>query len=63
MLANWSDGWFFSLGGECDLNLGMALRAGVAYEISRSDDPTKRFTSIPDNDQVWCQYRLYARPH
>jgi long-chain fatty acid transport protein len=30
----------------------MTLRAGVAYEISPVDDPTKRFTSIPDNDRV-----------
>lgn len=51
--ANWSDGWFFALGGEYDLNPGMTLRAGVAYEISPVDNPTKRFTSIPDNDRVW----------
>lgn len=51
--ANWSDGWFFSVGGEYDLNPGMTLRAGVAYEISPVDDPTKRFTSIPDNDRIW----------
>lgn len=51
--ANWSDGWFFSLGGEYDLNPAMTLRAGGAYEISPVDDPTKRFTSIPDNDRVW----------
>lgn len=51
--ANWSDGWFFSLGGEYDLNPGMTLRAGVGYEISPVDDPTKRFTTIPDNDRVW----------
>lgn len=51
--ANWSDGWFFSIGGEYDLNPGMTLRAGVGYEISPVDDPTKRFTSIPDNDRVW----------
>lgn len=51
--ANWSDGWFFSAGGEYDLNPGMTLRAGIAYEISPVDDPTKRLTSIPDNDRVW----------
>lgn len=51
--ANWSDGWFFALGGEYDLNPGMTLRAGAAYEISPVDDPTKRFTSIPDADRVW----------
>ncbi len=51
--ANWSDGWFFSVGGEYDLNPGLTLRAGIGYEISPVDDPTKRFTSIPDNDRVW----------
>ncbi|MEQ1712641.1 MAG: outer membrane protein transport protein [Hyphomicrobium sp.] len=51
--ANWSDGWFFALGGEYDLNPTMTLRAGVAYEISPVDDPTKRLTSIPDNNRVW----------
>lgn len=51
--AHWSDGWFFSLGGEYDLNPGMTLRAGLAYELSPVDSPEKRFTSIPDNDRVW----------
>lgn len=51
--SNWSDGWFFSLGGEYDLQPGFTLRAGGAYEISPVDDPTKRFTSIPDADRVW----------
>ncbi|MCB1505940.1 MAG: outer membrane protein transport protein [Hyphomicrobiaceae bacterium] len=51
--ANWSDGWFFSLGGEYDMNPGLTLRAGVAYEISPVDSPEKRFTSIPDNDRFW----------
>lgn len=51
--ANWSDGWFFALGGEYDMQPGVTLRAGVAYEISPVDNATKRFTSIPDNDRVW----------
>jgi long-chain fatty acid transport protein len=51
--ANWSDGWFFALGGEYDLNPGMTLRTGIAYEISPTDSPEKRFTSIPDADRVW----------
>lgn len=51
--ANWEDSWFFSLGGEYDLNPGMTLRAGIGYEISPVDDPSKRFTGIPDNDRVW----------
>lgn len=51
--ANWSDGWFFALGGEYDYMPGWTVRAGVAYEISPVDDATKRFTSIPDADRWW----------
>lgn len=51
--TNWSDGWFFSVGGEYDMNPGMTLRAGVAYEISPVDSPEKRLTTIPDNDRFW----------
>jgi long-chain fatty acid transport protein len=51
--ANWSDGWFFSLGGEYDYSPLLTLRSGVAYELSPEDDATKRFTTIPDNNRVW----------
>jgi len=51
--AHWSDGWFFSLGGEYDYTPGLTLRGGLAYEISPVDDPTKRFTTIPDSDRIW----------
>jgi long-chain fatty acid transport protein len=51
--ANWSDGWFFSAGGEYDYSPALTLRAGAAYEISPVDEPTKRFTTIPDNDRIW----------
>jgi long-chain fatty acid transport protein len=51
--ADWSDSWLFALGGEYDMSPGMTLRAGLGYEISPVDDPSKRFTSIPDNDRVW----------
>jgi long-chain fatty acid transport protein len=51
--ANWSDGWFFSAGGEYDYSPDITLRAGAAYEISPVDAATKRLTTIPDNDRVW----------
>lgn len=51
--AKWADGWFFSLGGEYDWNARTTLRAGVAYEISPVDDPTKRIIGIPDSDRIW----------
>jgi long-chain fatty acid transport protein len=51
--ANWSDGWFFSVGGEYDYSPLLTLRSGVAYEISPIDDPTKRLIQVPDNNRVW----------
>ncbi|MGD9784100.1 MAG: OmpP1/FadL family transporter [Hyphomicrobiaceae bacterium] len=51
--ANWSDGWYFALGGEYDYSEAITLRAGAGYEISPVDNPTSRFTSIPDADRVW----------
>ncbi|MFA5958781.1 OmpP1/FadL family transporter [Hyphomicrobium sp.] len=54
--ANWSNGWFFSLGGEYDYSPVITLRTGVAYELSPEDDATKRFTTIPDNNRVWLNF-------
>jgi len=60
--TNWSDGWFFSLGGEYDYSQQLTLRAGAGYEISPVDDPSKRLTGIPDSDRIWLSiggtYRL-----
>lgn len=51
--ANWSDGWFFSLGTEYDYSDKITLRGGLAYEISPVDSPEKRIIAIPDADRVW----------
>jgi long-chain fatty acid transport protein len=51
--ANWSDGWFYSVGGEYDYSSVLTLRSGVAYEVSPIDDPTKRLVQIPDNNRIW----------
>ncbi len=51
--ANWSDGWFFSVGGEYDYSPLLTLRSGVAYELSPIDDASKRLVQIPDNNRVW----------
>jgi long-chain fatty acid transport protein len=51
--ADWSDGWFFSLGGEYDYNSLITLRAGIGYEISPVDSPEKVLVTIPDGDRVW----------
>jgi long-chain fatty acid transport protein len=52
--ANWSDGWFFSLGAEHDYSNGLTLRTGLGYEISPVDDPTKRISGVPDSDRIWA---------
>ena len=49
----YSDGWFFALGGEYDATNALTLRGGVAYEISPVDSPTKRLPQIADSDRVW----------
>lgn len=52
--ANWSDGWFFALGAEYDVNRQLTVRAGGAYEISPVDNARKRLIGIPDNDRIWA---------
>jgi long-chain fatty acid transport protein len=52
--ADWSDGWFFALGGEYDLMRNLTVRAGGAYEISPVDEPRKRLIGIPDNNRIWA---------
>ncbi len=49
---NWKDSWFFSVGGEYDVNDKATLRAGIAYETSPVPDVT-RTPRIPDNDRIW----------
>ena len=44
------------VGGEYDYSPVLTLRSGVAYELSPEDDPTKRFTIIPDNNRVWLNF-------
>lgn len=51
--ANWSNGWFFSVGGEYDYSPLLTLRSGVAYEISPIDSATGRLVQIPDNNRIW----------
>jgi long-chain fatty acid transport protein len=48
----YKDGWFFSLGAEYQWSPQIALRGGVAYEISPVTD-TVRGPVIPDNDRTW----------
>jgi long-chain fatty acid transport protein len=52
--ANWSDSWFFALGGEYDVSRQLTVRVGGAYEISPIDSAKKRLIGIPDNDRIWA---------
>lgn len=51
--ANWSDGWFFALGGEYDHGERLTLRAGAAYEVSPVESPQQRIITVPDADRIW----------
>ena len=50
----WSDGWFFSLGGEYKYSDKLTLRTGLAYEVSPVRDATERPHRVPDADRVWA---------
>jgi long-chain fatty acid transport protein len=56
--ADWSDGWFFALGGEYDYSSTLTLRGGLSYELSPVGSPEKRFTTIPDADRFWVNAGL-----
>jgi long-chain fatty acid transport protein len=46
------DGWFFSGGAEYQWSDRLALRSGIAYEVSPVSDQV-RMPAIPDNDRFW----------
>jgi long-chain fatty acid transport protein len=48
----YKDGWFFSTGAEYQWNEKLALRGGVAYELSPVSD-TVRNPAVPDDDRFW----------
>jgi len=48
----WQDGWFFSGGLEYQWDPKLALRAGIAYEISPVTDEY-RTPRLPDSDRIW----------
>lgn len=48
----YSDGWYFAIGGEYDVNEDLTVRAGVGYELSPVEDNV-RSLRLPDNDRLW----------
>jgi long-chain fatty acid transport protein len=53
----YSDGWFFAIGGEYVYNERLTLRGGIGYEISPITDNV-RTPRLPDNDRVWTSLGL-----
>jgi len=48
----WNDGWFFSGGVEYQWDPKLALRAGIAYELTPVPDET-RSPRLPDTNRLW----------
>lgn len=48
----YDDGWYFSFGGEYDVNEQVSVRAGIGYEISPVTDAV-RTPRLPDNNRMW----------
>ena len=57
----YSDGWFYSLGGEYKLNPAWTVRAGIAYEKSPITDNV-RTARLPDNDRMWYSVGATYKP-
>lgn len=54
---HWQDGWFFSGGVEYQWDPKLALRAGLAYEISPVTDEY-RTPRLPDSNRLWLSAGL-----
>lgn len=57
----YSDGWFYSLGGEYKLDPAWTVRAGIAFEKSPITDGV-RTARLPDNDRMWYSVGASYKP-
>lgn len=57
----YSDGYFYSLGGEYVINPSWTVRAGIAFEKSPITDSV-RTPRLPDNDRMWYSAGLSYKP-
>lgn len=57
----YSDGYFYSLGGEYIINPSWTVRAGIAFEKSPVTDGV-RTPRLPDNDRMWYSAGLGYKP-
>lgn len=58
---NYSDGFFYSLGGEYKVDPQLTLRAGIAFEKSPITDVV-RTPRLPDNDRMWYSVGASYKP-
>ncbi|USD63673.1 outer membrane protein transport protein [Vibrio sp. SCSIO 43140] len=58
---DWNDVWKFAFGAEYQLNTDWLLSAGMSYETSPQDDPTKQWVDVPAGEQY--RYALGASTH
>lgn len=57
----YSDGYFYSLGGEYVINPSWTVRAGIAFEKSPITDSV-RTPRLPDNDRMWYSAGFGYKP-
>lgn len=58
----WDDGWFFSVGGEYDVNDRLTVRSGIGWELSPVNEDN-RATRLPDDDRLWVSAGLSYAPN
>ena len=51
VIRDWEDVWHFALGTEYKLNRDWRLKAGISYETSPQDDPSKQNADLPVGEQ------------
>ncbi|MGF1721420.1 outer membrane protein transport protein [Vibrio kyushuensis] len=51
-VENWEDSYRFAVGATYQLNQKVALRSGIAYDMSAVDDKNRTIT-IPETDRTW----------
>jgi len=57
----YSDGWFYSLGGEYMINPAVTVRAGIGFEKSPITDGV-RTPRLPDDDRTWYSIGASYKP-
>ncbi|MBS9777832.1 MAG: transporter [Gammaproteobacteria bacterium] len=53
MRPNWKNTFKIGIGASYQYSDNLQLRFGVAFDKSPATDPTRRLTTLPDNDRIW----------